>query len=661
MDLEVIQRAFWSKQDVSDLVFEIQKYEGLGRLGTVFLGQSHETPTFLNIQMRKEDDFTRIEAAFSEESASSGFKKILKNSNLEFLRSSRPQSQESSTFPKCVLYPSLQMQGKSLAKLKRIEEFFPKTHKSLILGNEYIHLIPWDLPDIYLDHGMKYYKTVNRLLSISKNNHFKFMVNIPFRSSQSDSFKEISTLKAGIICLGDLSSTFNHPKYLLSYISSIRDKVTPDVMFYAPGVPSSFFPILSYLGIDLFDFTFLSSFHTGGNALELENKVEDYKFVIKRINSALKSGKLRDLVRIYANSYPPQKTLLRMIDKQIPLDQGTAIYGSESLYCTDQTDFSRPEVNRFRDRVRNRYQIGSHIQGIVFLPCSAKKPYSQSKSHQVFRSVIRRTLKSKRHSVAEIILTSPLGVVPRNLEYTYPAAHYDIPVTGDWSSLEKRQLAQDLEDFLKKCPESVQLVGYVKGTEKEVLTDVCRNLNKVVHIIDNEVSSLTSKECLYQFRQLLTNNLNINQISKRNRTLDFLRTVADYQFGKGVGKLLIPEGVRLHGHKELGIRIQHAGKHLMTFRSSTGFLTLSIEAAKRIIGSTRNIVKFEGESIRGTTIFANAIKQADHEIRINDEVIIINEHEEIIATGIAYLPGKLLIDMPRGLGVKIRQKVKENA
>ncbi|MHA2388448.1 MAG: hypothetical protein ACXACW_06965 [Candidatus Hodarchaeales archaeon] len=148
MDLEVIQRAFWSKQDVSDLVFEIQKYEGLGRLGTVFLGQSHETPTFLNIQMRKEDDFTRIEAAFSEESASSGFKKILKNSNLEFLRSSRPQSQEASPFPKCVLYPSLQMQGKSLAKLKRIEEFFPKTHKSLILGNEYIHLIPCDLPDI---------------------------------------------------------------------------------------------------------------------------------------------------------------------------------------------------------------------------------------------------------------------------------------------------------------------------------------------------------------------------------------------------------------------------------------------------------------------------------------------------------------------------------
>ena len=80
-----------------------------------------------------------------------------------------------------------------------------------------------------------------------------------------------------------------------------------------------------------------------------------------------------------------------------------------------------------------------------------------------------------------------------------------------------------------------------------------------------------------------------------------------------------------------------------------------------MIGTAKNIVRFDGESIRGTTIFANAIRQADHEIRINDEVIVVNENEELMATGVACLPGKLLADMPRGLGVKIRQKVKENA
>ena len=31
------------------------------------------------------------------------------------------------------------------------------------------------------------------------------------------------------------------------------------------------------------------------------------------------------------------------------------------------------------------------------------------------------------------MVTSPLGLVPRDLEEVWPAGHYDIPVTGDWT------------------------------------------------------------------------------------------------------------------------------------------------------------------------------------------------------------------------------------
>jgi len=380
------------------LWFEIKKFEGLGRLGTVFLGHSYETPTLLAIQMKKEDNFSPEDLSYNVISASPRLKRLLENSKLETLKSVKLQSPEFSPYPVCFIYPSLQMQGKSISKLEKIQELFPETGQSQILESDSLILIPWDMPEIYLNQGRKFYEKINRILSNSEMNQSKLMLNIPFRVSQSDSFKEINSLNVAIVCLGDISSLLNHPKFLLSYISSIRNKISPDVMFYAPGVPSSYFPILTYLGIDLFDLTFLLSFHNNENALELENNVEDYKFVIKRIKSALKSSKLRDLVRIYANSYPPQKTLLRMLDKQIPLDEGTAIYGSESLYCTDQTDFSRPEVNRFRQRVKDRYQIGSHIQGIIFLPCSAKKPYSQSKSHQLYQSVIKSRFSKNENS-----------------------------------------------------------------------------------------------------------------------------------------------------------------------------------------------------------------------------------------------------------------------
>lgn len=39
--------------------------------------------------------------------------------------------------------------------------------------------------------------------------------------------------------------------------------------------------------------------------------------------------------------------------------------------------------------------------------------------------------------VHEVIITSPLGIVPKELDIFYPANSYDIPVTGEWKCEEK--------------------------------------------------------------------------------------------------------------------------------------------------------------------------------------------------------------------------------
>jgi archaeosine synthase len=249
-------------------------------------------------------------------------------------------------------------------------------------------------------------------------------------------------------------------------------------------------------------------------------------------------------------------------------------------------------------------------------------------------------------------------VFPRELEYTFPAAHYDIPVTGDWSIIEKANLIHDIEKLVGKCPKTATIVGYVKGVEAEALKSVCDKLERDLHLIDCETSSLTSKVCLTKFRSLLKENLTHVPKIKINHLVHFLRAVADFQFGKGIGPRLITEDVEIRGRKEIGLRIQHKKKHLLTFRSSIGFFTLSLEAAIRIKDHSNNIVTFDGEQIQGSTIFNNAICEADPEITINDEVIVQNKQGEVIATGVASLPGNLLKTMSRGPGIKIRQKVK---
>jgi archaeosine synthase len=51
------------------------------------------------------------------------------------------------------------------------------------------------------------------------------------------------------------------------------------------------------------------------------------------------------------------------------------------------------------------------------------------------------------------MVTAPLGLVPRELEDLWPAAHYDIPVTGDWDE-------DELNIIRSMVSNLVERVGY---------------------------------------------------------------------------------------------------------------------------------------------------------------------------------------------------------
>ena len=48
------------------------------------------------------------------------------------------------------------------------------------------------------------------------------------------------------------------------------------------------------------------------------------------------------------------------------------------------------------------------------------------------------------------MVTSPLGLVPRDLEDVWPAAFYDIPVTGDWSRDELHRIESMVRNLVDR-------------------------------------------------------------------------------------------------------------------------------------------------------------------------------------------------------------------
>jgi predicted RNA-binding protein (TIGR00451 family) len=142
-----------------------------------------------------------------------------------------------------------------------------------------------------------------------------------------------------------------------------------------------------------------------------------------------------------------------------------------------------------------------------------------------------------------------------------------------------------------------------------------------------------------------------------------IRSVADYQFGRGVGERLFPERVEIICSKRTGrIRYVYSDyKRLATLRPTDGLFSLSIVGAKRIAekaGSAKcfvtvrhDVSKFVAE---GGDVFALHVVRADDGIRSKAEVIVVDENGKVLAVGKAVLSGEEMRFLKTGVAVKVR-------
>jgi len=75
----------------------------------------------------------------------------------------------------------------------------------------------------------------------------------------------------------------------------------------------------------------------------------------------------------------------------------------------------------------------------------------------------------------ELIVTSPLGLVPRELERVYPAGHYDVPVTGYWDREECAFIADILARYFAAHPYR-RVIAHLEGgalTVAEMAAEAC--------------------------------------------------------------------------------------------------------------------------------------------------------------------------------------------
>ena len=156
--------------------------------------------------------------------------------------------------------------------------------------------------------------------------------------------------------------------------------------------------------------------------------------------------------------------------------------------------------------------------------------------------------------------------------------------------------------------------------------------------------------------------------SSNKNDLQKIRSIANYQFGLGVGKTLFPDDVEIiHSPNTGKIRyILLKNELLATLQPKTGQFILTIRGARIMLDKVRPLklwvkIKELAEPFvtKGRSLFAKHVISADLDIRPNEEVIVINKKNELVAVGRAILTGKEMLVFEKGIAVKIRKGVAE--
>ena len=444
----------------------------------------------------------------------------------------------------------------------------------------------------------------------------------------------------------------------------LRKQVGYSKLLYAPGMmEASNLALLVYMGIDLFDTSLMEyqssrgiisrveGAFTSDNAkwaslpgesileLNLGNVWEELKLTKRMIEI----GRLRELVEIRVHATPWNVAALRILDELFYEHQEmyTPVVGPR-FYANAKQSLSRPDVVRHRRRVAERYRPAAHKKVLLLIPCSARKPYFLSKSHQIFRNVLSSVPNST--VVQELIITSPLGVVPRELELFYPSAQYDIPVTGHWD-MEEQAMVRELVAHVASLGFE-QVISHLGG-EGDIVKDA-------VDCTDTSQGSPTSRDALTRLQETLT-----EACSKQPRVpfpverAAALAAVARFQFGVGGESLL--EGCTVSGNYPYS-RISSGNRQMGLLTPERGMISLTLDGAERLASQGLNLVEIEDFDLTGN-LFAKGVRRADPIIRIGDEAIIMR-NGLVEGVGIANMSAAEMTVSERGEAVRVRHKRK---
>lgn len=335
------------------------------------------------------------------------------------------------------------------------------------------------------------------------------------------------------------------------------------------------------------------------------------KLEIDRVKRAIMEGDLWELVEMRCRAHPALlEGLKRLTVHSGYMEPFEPLSREGALFYTGPESIHRPAFKRFNDRLFERYPFkGGRLVEVPETP----KPYNRYCS---------KLIEEWFDDETDIVVRSPLGPVPIELDEVYPIAQSLFPSTPD----------REVEELAVNLMERLRNEGYY-----EVISADCVPGNEAVGSFED---------------------LDISRV----------RAVIDYQFGPGAHGALLDGSISIVKSRNTGkIRtVSVDGEHILSMRASDGLFTLRPPGARRLIGAVpkpRLRVTVEEDAVpfnrEGKNVFCKFVVDCDEGVVPMDEVMVVDPSDNLVAIGRALLIREEMLAFEKGIAVKVREGIKE--
>jgi archaeosine synthase alpha-subunit len=449
-------------------------------------------------------------------------------------------------------------------------------------------------------------------------------------------------------------TAFANPRNYVEWLVRLKEKTPVDTAWYAPAAALPLtIATLCYSGFDLFDYKavdlksaqglfctpegeFPADATTSGIcscpgcfAKDLkEHNRNALRQEIALVTRYIEQGQLRELVESRCRMDANQVAIMRHLDRNYLFSERVQPIGRAGVMRANSAESqNRAEVRRFAERLISNYLPPKNAEVAVLLPCSARKPYSLSQSHRRFQMAIG----NRAH---ELIVTSPLGLVPRELETVYPAMHYDVPVTGYWDAEECAYIAGVLTRYFRKH-QYRRVIAHLEG-----------GALKVARMAAEECGITLEYSCTEQpVSDKALNALDAALAGERKVKDDRLHGMISYQFNTDADT----KGTTLRGHFP-EVFYSKGNTQIFSIDTGTGLLRPTLDGWMMIPEGLR---VFIDDFVPEGDVLIPGVTRADPGIRDGDEVLVVGAR--VLATGKAALPSEDMARSRRGVAVRVRK------